>query len=76
MNLDLIPNKLKDLKKNKKKKLISKRTMFKRKAIMHRKGGFAKIKGSISNIPIERANIHNILPRPKESNGLIVVKLK
>ena len=76
MNLDLIPNKLKDLKKNKKKKLISKRTMFKRKAIMHGKGGFAKIKGSISNIPIKRANIYNILPRPAESNGLIVVKLK
>ena len=37
---------------------------------------FAKIKGSIYNIPIETANICNILQRPADSNGLIVVKLK
>ena len=30
----------------------------------------------ICNIPIEAANICNILPRPAESNGLIVVKIK
>ena len=36
----------------------------------------SKIKGSICNIPIESANICNILPRPPDSNGLIVVKLK
>ena len=43
---------------------------------MHGKGDFSKIKGSICNIPIEAANIYNILPRPAVSNGLIVVKLK
>ena len=43
---------------------------------MHGKGEFAKIKCSICNIPIEIANICNILPRPSDSNGLIVVKLK
>ena len=43
---------------------------------MHGKGEFFKIKGSICNIPIETANICNILPRPAVSNGLIVVKLK
>ena len=44
--------------------------------MMHGKGEFFKIKGSICNIPIEAANISNILPRPAVSNGLIVVKLK
>ena len=41
---------------------------------MYGKGEFAKMKGSICNIPIEIANICNILPRPADSNGLIVVK--
>ena len=43
---------------------------------MHRKGEFAKIKGSICKFSIEAANICNILPRPADSNRLIVVKLK
>ena len=43
---------------------------------MHGKGEFAKIKGSICNIPMETSNICNILPRPVNSNGLIVVKSK
>ena len=43
---------------------------------MHGKEEFAKIKGSICNIPIEAAIICNILPRPAYSNGLIDVKLK
>ena len=43
---------------------------------MHGKQEFAKIKSSIYNIPIEAVNICNILPRPADSNGLIVVKLK
>ena len=42
---------------------------------MHGKGEFAKIKGSIYNIPVKTANICNILARPAHSNGLIVVKL-
>ena len=74
-SLDPIPDELKYLKKLK-KDLISKRIIFKKIAIMHGKGEFAKIKGSICNIPIETANICNILPRPADSNGLIVVKLK
>ena len=45
-------------------------------AIKHGKGEFCKIKGSICNIPIEAANICNILPTPAVSNSLIVVKLK
>ena len=43
---------------------------------MHGKGEFYEIEGSISNAPIDVANICNILPRPAGSNGLIVVKLK
>ena len=37
---------------------------------------FSKTKGSICNIPIEPANICNILPMPAFSNGVIVLKLK
>ena len=43
---------------------------------MHRKGEFSKIKRSICNVPIETANVCNILPRPAFSHGLILVKLK
>ena len=50
--------------------------MFKKIAIMHKKGEFSKIKGSIYNVPIETANVCNILPRPAVFNGLILVKLK
>ena len=75
MALSSIPDILKDLKKLD-KVLISKRILFKKIAMMHGKGEFSKIKGSIYNIPIEVANVCNILPRPSVSNGLIVVKLK
>ena len=75
MSLDPIPDELKDLKKLE-EILISKRITFQKKAIMHGKVEFAKIKGSICNIPIEAANICNILPRSADSNGLIVVKSK
>ena len=43
---------------------------------MHGKGKLSKIKESVCNIPIETANICNILPRPAVSNGLVIVKLK
>ena len=45
-------------------------------AIMHGKDEFSKIKGSICNVPIETANVCNILPRLPVSNELILVKLK
>ena len=75
MALDVMPDELRYLRKLE-KVLISKRLLFKKIAIMHGKGEFSKIKGSICNIPVEAANICNILPRPAVSNGLIVVKLK
>ena len=40
------------------------------------KVNFLKINGSICNVPIETANVCNILPRPAVFNGLILVKLK
>lgn len=43
---------------------------------MHGKYIFLKIKGSICNIPIEAANIWNILLRPGVSNGLVITELK
>ena len=49
--------------------------MFKKIAIMHRKGQFSIIKGSICKVPIEIANICNILPRPAVSSRLTVIKL-
>ena len=75
MALDFIPYELKDF-KILERVLISRRILFKKTAIMHAKGEFAKIKGSICNIPIKAADICHILPRPAVSNGLITVKLK
>ena len=74
MTLDPMPDEPKNLKRLE-KVLISKRTLSKKIAIIYGKGGFSKIKGSIYNIPIESANICNILPKPAVSNKLIVVKL-
>ena len=75
LQLDPVPDELKDLKKLE-KVLISQIILFQKIAIMHVKGEFSKIKGSICNISIIAANICNTLQRPAVSNGLIVVKLK
>ena len=75
MSLDLFPDELKDTRKLE-KILISKTAIFKNIAIMLGKVEFGKIKGSICNIPIESANISNILPERANSNWLIVVKSK
>ena len=40
---------------------------------MHWKGEFAKIKSNISNIPIEAANVCNILQIPVDSNEDITI---
>ena len=41
------------------------------------KGKSLKIKGSICNIPVAEVDVNcNILPRPADSNGLLIVKLK
>ena len=43
---------------------------------MHGKGEFSKIKGPVCNVSIESTDIWNILPKPADSNRLIVAKLK
>ena len=43
---------------------------------MHGKGEFAKIKGNICNIPVETDTVPNMLPRPVNNNGLVIIKLK
>ena len=40
------------------------------------KGQQPKIKGAICNIPINADAVSNCLPRPPDSNGIILVKLK
>ena len=72
--LDPIPDESKNLSKLG-KVFISQKILFKEIAIMHGKGKLSKIKTIIYNIPIEIANICNILPRTAVSIGLAVVKL-
>ena len=56
--------------------LVSRRILFKKVTIMP-KGNSPKLKGTICNIPIEMVDVNcNSLPRPADSNGLIIVKLK
>ena len=55
--------------------LISRRFLFKKISIMP-KGRFPKLKGIICNIPIDLADITNVLPHGADSNGIAVVKLK
>lgn len=55
--------------------LIAKRLLFKKIAIMP-KGQFPKLKGVICNVPINSENVCNTLPRPADSNGLVMVRLK
>ena len=52
------------------KVIISKGILLKKIAIIHGKGEFSKINGSIWNVPIKAANIWIILPRPEVSNRL------
>ena len=75
LELQEIPDVLKSLKKLE-RILVSQRILFKKIVIMHGKGEFSKIKGSICNIPVEAGGVCKVLPRAADSNGLIIVKLK
>ena len=56
--------------------LVSRRILFKKVTVMP-KGKSLKIKVSIFNIPVSEVDVNcNMLPRPADSNGLIIVKLK
>ena len=75
LNIEDIPKELSDLRRLE-KVLIAQRILFKKIAIMHGKGEFSKIKGTICNVPFETSSVSKILPRAADSNGLIIVKLK
>ena len=56
--------------------LASRRILFKKVTVMP-KGKSLKIKSSICNIPVSKVDVNcNMLPRPTNSNGLIIVILK
>ena len=40
---------------------------------MHGKGEFGKLKRNICNIPVETDTVCNVLPRPVNNNGLVLV---
>ena len=40
------------------------------------KGNSPKLKGALCNIPIDVVDVCNTHPRPADSNGIIIVKLK
>ena len=75
MFIQVIPEQISHLKRLE-RILVSQRILFKKVLIMHGKGEFAKIKGSICNVPIETSDICKVLPRPADGNGLILVKHK
>ena len=56
--------------------LASRRNLFKKVTVIL-KGKSLKMKGSIRNVPITKVDVNcNTLPRPADSNGLLIVKLK
>ena len=55
--------------------LISQRIVFE-KIIVMPKGQQRKIKGAICNVPVECDQTCNILPRPPQRSGIIMLKLK
>ena len=56
--------------------LVSRRILFKKVVIMP-KGKLPKIKGSLCNIPVNEVYDNcKSLPRPADSNGLLIVKFK
>lgn len=55
--------------------LIAQRIVFEKIVIMP-KGQQRKIKGSICNVPVQCDKTCNVLPRPPERSGIIMLKLK
>ena len=57
------------------KTLISKRILFKKITIMPKEQQ-PKIRGAVCNIPIQADAVSNVLPRPADNDGVVLVKLK
>lgn len=55
--------------------LVAQRIVFEKIVVMP-KGQQRKIKGAICNVPVECDQTCNILPRPPERSGIIMLKLK
>ena len=55
--------------------LVARRLLIKKINIMP-KGQSPKLKGPLCNIPIDVVDVCNALPRPADSDGIIIVKLK
>ena len=55
--------------------LIAQRLLFQKIVIMP-KGQQRKIKGAICNVPVDCGQTCNVLPRPSERSGIIMLKLK
>ena len=72
--VDDVPNDLKVLSKFE-QILVAKRIVFEKIVIMP-KGQQRKIKGAICNVPVKCDQTCNILPRPPDRSGIIMLKLK
>ena len=73
--MELLPEEFRSLQKLE-GTLVSKRIFLKKVVIMP-KGQAPKIKGTICNVPVEDAETScYTLPRPADSNGFIIVKVK
>ena len=55
--------------------LVAQRIVFEKIVVMP-KGQQRKIKGAICNVPVECSQTCNILPRPPDRSGIILLKLK
>ena len=55
--------------------LVAQRIVFEKIVIMP-KGQQRKIKGAICNVPVECSQTCNVLPRPPDRSGIILLKLK
>lgn len=72
--VDDVPTELRSLKKLE-QIIIARRIVFEKIVVMP-KGQQRKIKGAICNIPVNCDQTCNILPRPPERSGIILLKLK
>ena len=55
--------------------LVAQRIIFEKIVIMP-KGQQRKIKGAICNVPVEYSQTCNVLPRPPDRSGIILLKLE
>ena len=55
--------------------LVARQLPFKKISIVP-KSQSPKLKEALCNIPIDTSDVCNTLPRPADSNGIIIVKLK